>query len=62
MEPTPIEGSTAKGSTPPTEGNNEVSTETMRGTKDDEELSVLSREFELIASPWIGLHYKYEEK
>lgn len=52
-------GSPSRGSTP-MEGNG-VSAETMSGTRDDEELSRLSREFELAASPWIGLHYKYEE-
>jgi hypothetical protein len=47
--------------TPQTEGN-EVSTETMCGTRDDDDqLARLSREFELAASPWIGLHYKYED-
>jgi len=39
-----------------------VSAETMSDTRNDEELSILSREFELTASPWIGLHYKYEEE
>jgi hypothetical protein len=43
------------------DGRKLVSTETLSGTKDDEELSKLSRDFELAASPWIGLHYKYED-
>lgn len=61
MELNTTEGVTAEGFTPRTEGN-EVSAETMSGTtRDDEQLARLSREFELTASPWIGLHYKYEE-
>lgn len=52
-------GESQPGVTPPTEGELTVSTETTSGIS-DEEAPERSRDYELTASPWIGLHYKYE--
>jgi hypothetical protein len=39
-----------------------MSTKTTRDTQDEEVDSILSREFDLTASPWAGLHYSYENQ